>query len=172
MRERGLDSRPWIKRLQNGAEDMRKGRTTRAWCKTNKLWETTHKTSVSGFFCRSAKMRHFILELWHRCREYTFSKHLTGVIVMFQICVLSAVFSQEGLDVVVFVPVEWWDALTAKLWVAAHTLWKSTKAFPGQRRTIRCRQLPKSCAHLYEAGERGELKEERSNSKGGEEKKK
>lgn len=51
-----------------------------------------------------------------------FPKRLTGIIIRFQICVLSAVFSQEGLDVVVFIPVERWDALTTKLWVAAHAL--------------------------------------------------
>lgn len=75
MRERGLDSRPWIKLLQNGAEDTRKERTTRAQCKTNRLWKTSPKISVSGDFCRSAKTRQiFSFELRCTCHEWTFSQ--------------------------------------------------------------------------------------------------
>lgn len=66
----------------------------------------TQNISLRVFLQISKNEAHFILELWYTCHEYTFSSRLTGIIIMFQICVLSAVFSQEGLDVVVFIPVE------------------------------------------------------------------
>lgn len=105
MRERGLDSRPWIKLLQNGAENTRKGRTQGSNVRPTNF-EKQYTKYQSQFLQISKNEAHFILELWYTCHEYIFSKRLTGVIVMFQICVLSAVFSQEGLDVVVFIPVE------------------------------------------------------------------
>lgn len=66
----------------------------------------TLNISLRVFLQISKNEAHFILELGYACHEYTFSKRLTGGVILFQICVLSAVFSQEGLDVVVFIPVE------------------------------------------------------------------
>lgn len=62
--------------------------------------------SLRVFLQISKNEEHFILELWYTCHESKYYKRLTSVIVVFQICVLSAIFSQKGLNVVVFIPVE------------------------------------------------------------------
>lgn len=127
MRDSGLDSRPRIKLLQNGAAERKE--------KKNKN-----------------------VEFWQEKAPKTKSQEaLTSAIVTVQICVLGSVFSQKGLNVIVFVPVERWDALPTNVRVATHNLWKGTKAFAGHSSAVLRRQQSKSSTHLHEAGERGEL---------------
>ena len=80
-----------------------------------------------------------------------------------QVQVFGAILAQEGLDVVVLVPVEGGDALASRLRVTTHDPGECPETLPGprpRRRAVLPREEEAQVgAEVCEAGEGGELEE-------------
>lgn len=134
MRERGFDSKFWMTLLQKGA-------ITRTGAESLHAGKALSPPQMF-LTCWSVKWGHL---------------SLTGDIVAVHVVLFRAVSAQEGLDVVVLVPVEGGDALHAPLRVAANDPAESTEAVQRCLRAVLGRQQPQLRVQVRETRQPWEL---------------